>query len=284
MRWLIPSLVLSGLVLSGCGGSTTQDGASGGSGGSNAGAGGSGAAGSGGWSGGGSSGFGGSAGSAGTAGSAGSAGAPGCCEPGAKYDCETYGDSLMCVKGVCKEPPPPGLCWSDQDCGGFGSICQGGFVCPCNADCAAADQLGKCSVGPGCCSTDGDCTQKPNAPMVCVGGNCEMKPPPGQCWSDADCGKGTSCGGACVCPCGAVCACGGQMGWCEGPPPPPSLCCSSQFECGPGGVCAEGVCKLSIAGACWSDVECPKGTKCTGASICPCGALCGVMDSPGKCL
>lgn len=275
MRWAASLLLISGFALAACGGSTTQDGSpTGGSAGS-AGIGGAGAGGGGGASGG-------SAGAGATAGAGGAAGAS-CCSPGATYDCGSWGDELQCVNGVCKEPPPPGLCWSDQDCG-VGSVCLGGFVCPCAADCAGPDQMGKCSAQPGCCATDSDCTQKPNVPMVCVGGNCEPKPPPGKCWSDQDCPMGASCGGSCVCPCGVVCACGGVMGSCEGPPPPPSLCCSSPLECGPGAVCAKGVCEPLIPGACWTDQECPAGTKCSGASICPCGALCAVIDTPGKCL
>ncbi|MCC6902947.1 MAG: hypothetical protein IT377_28520 [Polyangiaceae bacterium] len=284
MRFSTSILLLSGLALVACGGSTTSDGSNTGGKAGSAGGGAGGGSGSGGSSGGGAGGASGFGGVAGSAGTAGAAGAPGCCSPGTKYDCKTWGDELQCVNGVCKDAPPPGMCWSNQDCGASGSVCLGASVCPCGADCAMADKLGTCSNAPGCCTTDAECPQKPNVPMVCVGGNCEMKPPPGQCWSDKDCTKGTSCGGACVCPCGSVCACGGQMGWCEGPPPPPSLCCNSAFECGPGYVCGEGVCKKPVPGACWSDLECPKGTKCSGASICPCGALCGMADAPGKCI
>lgn len=285
MRFAIGLLVISGLALVGCGGSTMLDG----KGGADAGAGAGGT--SGGGTGGGASGSGGVAGagggSSGAAGGGGAAGSPGCCSENTKYDCETYGDSKQCVNGVCKEPPPPGLCWSDQDCGGLGSVCKGGFVCPCDADCSGPDQLGQCTVQPGCCAKDADCTQKPNVPMMCVGGNCEMKPPAGQCWSSKDCSNGTTCSGECVCPCGAMCACGGQMGWCKGsppPPPPPTACCKSQLDCGVGSVCAMGVCKQSVAGACWADVECAQGKKCNGASICPCGAQCGMAEYPGKCL
>ncbi|MFO0564997.1 MAG: hypothetical protein U0263_05000 [Polyangiaceae bacterium] len=277
MRRLAPVFVLSALWVSACGGSVSQEGSTGGSAGSGAS---SGTGASSGFGGGGSSGFGGG----GSSGAGGVAGGPNCCSPGTKYDCETWGDGLECVDGVCKEPPPPGLCWSDQDCGVGGGMCVGASVCPCGAYCDSPDVMGKCTNGPGCCATDKDCAPTPMGPMVCVAGNCEMAPPPGKCWSQKDCSNGTTCSGQCVCPCGADCLCGGQMGSCEGVPPPPGTCCNSSFECGPGYVCGGGVCLVPIAGACWSDSECPANKKCVGASICPCGALCGMADSPGKCL
>jgi hypothetical protein len=271
-----------------CGGSVDGDG-SGGSAGAGTGAT-SGTAGAG--TGGGSSGYGGGGqggggqggGSSGYGGYGGAA--PVCCTSDA--DCPEYFSDgepgSQCIAGVCKPNPPSGSCWTDWDCNySFGS-CIGGFVCPCGADCAE-DQLGKCDVPPGCCATAADCDQKPYVELQCVAGNCESTPPPGQCWTDADCG-GALCKGACICPCGMVCACGGQMGTCEGePPPPPPLCCTTDWQCGDYVYtpCVNGVCKQPVAGHCWKDAECAAGETCTGAFVCPCGAACGQAETPGKC-
>ncbi len=289
-------VLVSGLLFVGCGGSTSRDDASGGSG--NVGAGGSGATGnvggggsggSGNVGGGGSGGSGNVGGGSGGSGNVGGGGTSACCT--SDNDCPTYFDgedepwpAAQCVNGVCKEAPPPGLCWSDTDCSGLPGSCIGGQVCPCGLDCFAGDQLGKCSVGPGCCAKDSDCPQTQGNPTMCVSGNCEPVPPPGKCWTDQQCPNGSACSGGCICPCGALCACGGQMGACEGAPPPPApACCKTHAECGPGNVCSNTVCKAPAKPYCWADVECPAGQKCVGASVCPCLAFCAVADSPGKC-
>ncbi len=37
-------------------------------------------------------------------------------------------------------------------------------------------------------------------------------------------------------------------------------------------------------GQCWDDSDCSGGTVCNGAFYCPCDALCGAPDVPGKCM
>ncbi len=290
------ALGVAGLVLVGCGGSTSKDSSSGGSSGSGASSGSSGTGASSGFGGSGNYGGGGVGNTGGgpdggmggvgnygggpDGGMGGAGGGLECCSSDSQ--CPIYNSppgSDDCVNGVCKDTPPAGTCWDDDDCGGVPGSCQGGSVCPCGMDCYAADTLGKCVVGPNCCATDSDCTQKPNYPLTCVAGNCEKVPPSGQCWTDNDCNGGV-CSGACVCPCGSICACGGQMGWCTSTVP---ACCTSSAACGPGAVCANNVCKKSEPPYCWADEECPNGQKCVGATVCPCGALCAIADNPGKC-
>lgn len=222
MRTTTGLALLLGLVALGCGGSTSDDlksgsgGGSSGSGGSSSGGASSGGSSSGGTSTGGTSTGGTGVGGGSSGGSPGVGGAPGlCCNEDSEcpgYTAEGYG--FQCVNHVCKEPLDDGLCWSDKDCGGIPGACEGASVCPCGADCFAADSPGKCVVIDQCCQKNEDCDSAPPGGGQCVAGNCEAKPPPGQCWTDADCGPASTCGGACICPCGSVCACGGQMGSC----------------------------------------------------------------------
>lgn len=44
----------------------------------------------------------------------------------------------------------------------------------------------------------------------------------------------------------------------------------------------EGECFDLKPGECFSDADCG-GKPCSGASVCPCGALCGVATTPGQC-
>lgn len=89
------------------------------------------------------------------------------------------------------------------------------------------------------------------------------------------------------------------------PDTPPVSCCYQASDCGGGGGgggfgmrcagadCAAdpavaGVCKgrPGSPGACWVDGDCRlsgPGATCVGATICPCGGLCEVPDSPGTC-
>ncbi len=288
-----------GLMIVACGGSTDKDltsaggsaGSSGssGSGGSGAlgGSGGSGAVSGSGGSGAvsGSGGSGAVGGSGGQSGSGGFGGGPACCK--SSQDCPSYafGPPPQCVNGVCKQPAPPGQCWTDKDCAaGVQGKCIGASVCPCGADCDGPDTPGKCvTVGPGCCAKDADCPSSSTGKQVCISGNCEPAPSPGKCWSDKDCPPGGGgCVGECICPCGAICACGGQMGTCA-PPPPGPVCCVADIECIGIGVCAGGVCKAPVSGGCWKDADCGPNATCEGESICPCGALCALADYPGKC-
>lgn len=143
---------------------------------------------------------------------------------------------------------------------------------------------------PACCMYDTDCPQyfggdDEGAPLTtrCVEGVCKEIPPPSNCWDDADCPMG-HCEGASVCPCNMDCHAEDTLGWCVQPPQP--YCCQVDFDCGDFAYmpCVNGVCKMPVPGACWKDEECPAGTQCVGATVCPCNALCGTIDTPGKCL
>ena len=72
---------------------------------------------------------------------------------------------------------------------------------------------------------------------------------------------------------------------------PPPGCCVLDADCAAGycfansasataGTCIDPA-NLAV-GSCWTDAECG-GSKCVGASICPCGASCLVQDKPGAC-
>lgn len=280
------ALALVALMLVACGGGSNED--STGSGGSGAFSGNAGSSGSGvgGWTSGDSgSGVGGS-----TPGD--SSTAPSCCSTAADCATSTSGPPQQCIAGVCKEAPSSGSCWNEKDCAA-GQGCVGAWVCPCGVDCPAVDKLGQCAAKPDCCSEDSDCPATSAGPATCVLGNCKGPLPPGACWNNQDCTAPSKCYGACVCPCGAVCyACNGLFGTCSvsppPPPPPPGPCCGSDLQCSGGAVCAAGVCKQPVSGACWNDAECGPNATCEGEYICPCGAPCALTgsppDHPGKCV
>jgi hypothetical protein len=147
-----------------------------------------------------------------------------------------------------------------------------------------------------CCTTSMDCPQyyegdgeDEAAPLAneCVNGVCKPTPPYMQCWDDNDCPYGM-CQGAFVCPCTADCDGPDSLGWCAAPPPPPPdpYCCKTDWDCGDYAYvpCVNGVCMMPVPGACWTSAECAAGEQCVGASVCPCGALCGIADTPGKCM
>lgn len=76
-------------------------------------------------------------------------------------------------------------------------------------------------------------------------------------------------------------------------------CCASDADCRGSGYCAPAescaggvatsVCKTRPSGAnqCWRNSDCPSGGGrlgvCSGARICPCGAMCIIADAPGTC-
>ncbi|MCC6649148.1 MAG: hypothetical protein IT374_26715 [Polyangiaceae bacterium] len=62
-------------------------------------------------------------------------------------------------------------------------------------------------------------------------------------------------------------------------------CCKVDLDCGDFAhvPCVEGVCKLLVPDACWSDAECAPGEICAGAFVCACGADCDAPDKPGAC-
>ena len=71
---------------------------------------------------------------------------------------------------------------------------------------------------------------------------------------------------------------------------PPGCCmsdddCSGSQECVGGLEGYTGVCKVPPTGdECWWFTDCAPGKMCQGASVCPCGAMCFVMDQTGKCV
>jgi hypothetical protein len=142
--------------------------------------------------------------------------------------------------------------------------------------------------GPVCCTTKYECwsgsgeDDGPPAPVECVEGVCKPALGLGQCWQDSGCQYG-KCVGAFVCPCGMDCHEEDHPGSCAAPPVGP--CCTNDMACGDYAYvpCVNGVCKQLVAGGCWKDDECPDGTKCVGASVCPCTAMCATEDQPGKC-
>lgn len=155
---------------------------------------------------------------------------PACCaknaDCGAGWACGTRASD----KGTCKPALPTGQCWSEEDCA-TGSTCLGVFVCPCTADCDAADQPGTCTPMPsGCCWTDADCGDgavcRAQGGLGGLPGSCVPDPLgplcPGDsacCWNDADCMGAGTCQGAVACGCVELCpVCGAcapyRMGMC----------------------------------------------------------------------
>ncbi|MBM4387526.1 MAG: hypothetical protein FJ088_07280 [Deltaproteobacteria bacterium] len=70
------------------------------------------------------------------------------------------------------------------------------------------------------------------------------------------------------------------------------MCCGKDFPCPSNMTCAgspeinKGSCKekLTEQGKCWSFENCGEGEGCVGANLCPCDALCDMIDTPGECV
>ncbi len=197
----------------------------------------------------------------------------------------TCGPGAVCVPkaGECKKNAElkAGQCWADANCPA-GVPCTGAFVCPCNADCDAADTPGVCGTQPACSCA----TVKCGAGSVCVplaGGcksNADLKP--GQCWTDANCAVGVPCNAVSVCPCNAMCDAPDKPGVCGNPP----ACNCNGNKCTADQVCLPepNVCVSPLkAGQCWADKDCAKGQACQGAFVCPCNGKCPMLTTPGSC-
>lgn len=71
----------------------------------------------------------------------------------------------------------------------------------------------------------------------------------------------------------------------------PPACCAKNADCGPGWACGgsggspTGSCKPEVPfGECWSLEDCPTGSTCLGAFVCPCDADCDAPDQSGTCV
>lgn len=121
---------------------------------------------------------------------------------------------------------------------------------------------------------------------------CEVCGPEGRaCEPTPTCVAGCAGGAVClVCPPGGgitiigACACQCNAGTYQCSPAPD--CCEQDIDCGDEQYvpCVNQVCKQPVAGQCWSDAECPVGSVCAGAEVCPCGQDCTVEDQPGDCV
>jgi len=200
--------------------------------------------------------------------------------------------------GVCHtELLPDGSCFTDADCGGEEIVCTGAQVCSCDMNCVSF--AGTCRPLTGdCCFTDDQCP----AGQICAGegpggytGVCKLPAAPdGKCWDDFECGFGSSCVGAAICPCDADCDMEDTPGTCALLPG----CCTSDEDCDlgidqylvcagfdldPAGLVGKCVPPAGV-GECWDDLDCGLGQVCSGSSLCPCDAVCGMIEAPGTCI
>ena len=166
-------------------------------------------------------------------------------------------------------------------------------VDPADVDPADVDpvDVGVEEVEPPCCTEDADCGDG----LICVGadlpdgGDCWPPLSDGRCFTDDDCDPDQLCVGAGFCSC--LEDCDGGPGTCEHMLPPG--CCAGDEDCSDGFHCVdapfgledEGVCKGPVEeGQCWDDDDCLGASLCQGASFCPCGVECGMIDHPGACV
>jgi Kazal-type serine protease inhibitor domain./Protein metal binding site. len=158
----------------------------------------------------------------------------------------------------CKLP-----CTSDKDCP-MGQACTAHEYCPpcvyADPPCKVPCKMVQWCEDQGCCETDADCTSS-EGPGVCVSGVCKQVPPPGACWSDADCGPGQECVGASVCPCGALCILPDHPGKCTPACQPDEVCWDGIDNDCDGQVDEDCTCKV--------DADCPDGLVCELKEICP---------------
>jgi hypothetical protein len=159
--------------------------------------------------------------------------------------------------GPCPDAGPMTGCRTERDCG------RGEY----------------CAYPTGVCAAPGTCERRPE---ICSGiyrpvCGCDGRTYGNAC-DAASAGVSIAAEGECAAACTAT---------------PPAGCCFDDGDCGSrteycvNADCdarAAGVCKAPPGlGGCWRDADCPRGLRCDGAVICPCGALCIRPDAPGTC-
>lgn len=136
-----------------------------------------------------------------------------------------------------------------------------------------------------CCISDAQCP----AGWRCVPihgeiGACKPRLSDGMCWMSADCGPGMLCLGATPCRCNRT----DEGDGCDIPGhciPEETGCCDHDMDCPAGQDCAPGnICAPALQpGRCWTDADCSGLQTCVDPAPCPCGFLCGVEATPGRC-
>jgi hypothetical protein len=202
------------------------------------------------------------------------------------------GDGNPCTADSCN--PATGKC---EFAVTVGSACEDGNPCTQGDSCVDVGGVGKCQSGKevaGC--NPGDCSVGNGSDTTCPKGQfCKL--------DDGHCSGTGSCSPApqmCITLYQPVCGCDGKTygngceangsgqnwsakGECGGGAD--GTCCKQDADCA-SGACAGTICKGSAdlkAGQCWTTSQCPVGTACKGANVCPCGAMCLVADKPGTC-
>ena len=203
----------------------------------------------------------------------------GACEwpAGCCNDDSGCGAGEVCALGVCHADPGPGACWSAKQCNP-GQLCDDVKGCPCGID-GCTEHAGFCAQPGACCISDKEC----GANGRCVGGGCVARPDVGRCFEDGDCPGGEVCAGAAECACGGTdCAVPTSSGTCK---VAADACCVSNADCGAGSICVdgEGCVPLPAGEACYLDEHCGVGRVCDGANTCPCGVDCDQGWVAGAC-
>ena len=143
--------------------------------------------------------------------------------------------------------------------------------------------------GPsGCCEDATKCA----VGAVCLGleygspGTCWSAPAAGKCFHDTDCAEGRRCLGEHVTNCmmNSIPVEGDCLAVAAD-------CCRTTLDCAQGLQCGSDLlggpvsrCKEPAPeGRCWTLAQCGLWQQCSGASVCPCGAMCDSADVPGTC-
>jgi hypothetical protein len=194
--------------------------------------------------------------SSGAGGSGGSASSSNATSTGSASAC--LGNSFPCAAGCGGDWFP-----EEAECIGNEWVCPPGTVnpddCPSGTcwgmpfSCEVCDQGWQCKPTPACAGGCPGllCLECPDEPFTIDGCDC----------SCADSGEFS-----CV--------------------PAAQKCCDALADCGDGfAACVNGVCKAKPPNpdGCWDIDECPLGTACEGAFVCPCNADCDQPDKPGVC-